>query len=90
MSVKSSDVVDRYYNTKELAQLLGTTVGTLQQWRHRGQGPQPTRLNGAIRYAATAVNTWIAQQNPDQQQPQPTTLEGSTPALAGTTSTLGH
>lgn len=82
--------LDRYYSTKELAERLGVKAETLAQWRHRGQGPQPTRLNGAIRYAAAAVNTWIAQQNPDQQQPQPTTLEGSTPALAGTTSTPGH
>ena len=55
--------VERYYSTKELAALLGTTPGTLQQWKRRDKAPQATKINGAVRFAASAVNEWIAQQN---------------------------
>lgn len=61
--VLTTEAVERYYSTKELAEQLGTTTGTIQQWRRGGKAPQATRINGSIRYAASAVNEWIAAQN---------------------------
>lgn len=62
-------VVERYYSTNELAAQLDIKPATLAQWRHRGKGPATTRINGAVRYSATAVNEWIAAQNEPAETP---------------------
>lgn len=63
MTTFVKDAVERYYSTKELAEQLGINENTLHVWRSRGKAPQATRINGSIRYAASAVNEWIAAQN---------------------------
>lgn len=59
----AQEAVERYYSTKELAEQLGINENTLHVWRSRGKAPQATRLNGVVRYSASAVNEWIAAQN---------------------------
>lgn len=68
-SHETPSAVERYYSTKELAGLLSTTPGTIQQWRRGGKAPEATRINGAVRYSATAVNEWIAAQNEPAETP---------------------
>ncbi|MCU1256766.1 MAG: hypothetical protein JWM83_3065 [Candidatus Angelobacter sp.] len=36
--------------TREAAEMLGTTVGTLKSWRSRGLGPKWVKLGTAVRY----------------------------------------
>lgn len=66
----TSNEVEQYYSTAELAEQLGVKPATLAQWRHRGKAPQATRLNGVVRYSASAVNEWIAAQNAAQNGAQ--------------------
>jgi hypothetical protein len=37
-------------STKEAAEMLGTTEGTLKSWRSRGMGPAWVKLGSAVRY----------------------------------------
>lgn len=36
--------------TKQAAEMLGTTEGTLKSWRSRGLGPKWVKLGAAVRY----------------------------------------
>jgi predicted DNA-binding transcriptional regulator AlpA len=37
-------------STKQAAEMLGTTKGTLKSWRSRGLGPTWVKLGAAVRY----------------------------------------
>ncbi len=56
----------RFLNEKEVAELLGLSVLTLQQWRLRGRGPRWHRLGGpqkgAVRYRLDEVLKWAEAQ----------------------------
>ena len=46
---------------KEAAAYLGTTVGTLNTWRHYGKDKIPfVRWGNRIRYRKEDLDTWIA------------------------------
>lgn len=48
---------------KEAAQYLGTTVGTLNTWRHYGKDTIPfVRWGNRIRYRKEDLDTWIQSQ----------------------------
>jgi predicted DNA-binding transcriptional regulator AlpA len=40
----------RLIPTKEAAEILGTTEGTLKSWRSRGTGPSWVKLGASVRY----------------------------------------
>ena len=45
---------------KEAAEYLGTTVGTLNTWRHYGKDKIPfVRWSNCIRYRKEDLDTWI-------------------------------
>lgn len=46
----TSPTSDRLLDTRAAARRLGLSPGTLQNWRHRGQGPAYVRLGTAVRY----------------------------------------
>lgn len=48
-----------YMTTKELAELLRTTPGAIRQMRHRGDGPQGTRIGRGVLYSRTDVEAWL-------------------------------
>ena len=48
--------------TKELAELIGVPVATLNNWRSIGRGPRSFRLGRAVKYLVTDVAAWIEQQ----------------------------
>jgi predicted DNA-binding transcriptional regulator AlpA len=43
-------IVTKLIGTKEAAEILGTTEGTLKSWRSRGLGPKWVKLGAAVRY----------------------------------------
>ena len=48
--------------TKELAELIGVPVATLNNWRSIGRGPRSFRLGRAVKYLVADVAAWIEQQ----------------------------
>lgn len=52
----------RFYSERDLAEVLGISVKTLQGWRFRGQGPAWRRLCGTIRYDVQAFDLWVQAQ----------------------------
>jgi predicted DNA-binding transcriptional regulator AlpA len=48
--------------TKELAELIGVPVATLNNWRSIGRGPRSFRLGRAVKYSLADVAAWIEQQ----------------------------
>jgi len=53
---------ERFLKEKEVGQLLGLSVKTLQLYRYEGRGPTYCRLGGkrAIRYRLGALLEWAA------------------------------
>lgn len=58
---------EQLLTTKELAPLLGYSVGTLENWRTAGVGGPPyckgKGRRGSVRYRPSLVNKWLAKQN---------------------------
>lgn len=68
MSHSAITEVDKHYTTAELAERLGVKENTLRVWSNRGTAPKATRINGAVRYAASDVNAWLEQQNKHKEE----------------------
>ena len=49
-------VVDPLWTIKDA--YLAVPVGTLYQWRHRGEGPPAIRLGRHLRYDPDSVHRW--------------------------------
>lgn len=47
-----------FFNTKQLADLLGVPRSTVEYWRGTGAGPRYSRLGRHVRYAAADVRDW--------------------------------
>ena len=54
-----SGPVLKYMLVDETAELLRHSKGTLDNWRHRGEGPPYARLGGRILYDRDAVIEWV-------------------------------
>ena len=52
-------MTDRLLTPREAAGLLGLKEQTLAVWRLRGNGPTYRKLNGACRYRASDLETFI-------------------------------
>ena len=53
-------MTQKLLSPKELADMIGVTVRTLQMWRMFGEGPDYKRLNGRlIRYHIDDVNAYL-------------------------------
>ncbi len=52
----------RFYSERDLADVLGVSVKTLQGWRFRGKGPAWRRLCGSVRYSVDEFDKWVAAQ----------------------------
>lgn len=60
---------NRWMTEDEAAAYLRRSVGTLQQWRHKGAGPRYYRdPHGGIRYAVADLDVWIRGEEPDGNQ----------------------
>ena len=49
----------KYLNEKQVAEITGLSVKTLQRWRLFGEGPEWKKFGTAVRYPADALETWI-------------------------------
>lgn len=48
-----------YLTERQLAEILGVGVSTLQQWRYAGRGPHYVKLGPRmVRYARADVDRW--------------------------------
>lgn len=50
---------ERLWTVKETSAFLNIPVGTLYQWHHRGEGPQPYKIGKHLRYDPRAVMRWL-------------------------------
>ncbi len=47
-----------YYDSGQLADLLGVPVSTVHFWRVNGRGPKFSRLGKHVRYASSDIAAW--------------------------------
>ena len=52
----------KHLNEVQVAELLNLSRRTLQGWRLKGEGPTFEKFGRSVRYAADAVEAWIAAQ----------------------------
>lgn len=78
----------------ELSQLIKVGIGTLEQWRHRGEGPRFVKLGRLVRYRVVDVQDWVKEgwspsSGDDDHQPTATSSQSrsSSDALSHTPST---
>lgn len=64
-----------FLNNDETAFVLGIEPGTLEVWRSRGKGPNPTRLTdserGPVRYTWESINEFKRVQTKPADEPRP-------------------
>ena len=49
----------KFLNEKQVAEIMGISVKTLQRWRLFGEGPEWRKFGSAVRYPADALKAWI-------------------------------
>lgn len=52
------EVKPSYMTTREAADFLGFTAGTLRVWRSQGKGPSYYKVGNAVRYKIDDVEAW--------------------------------
>ena len=50
---------ERLWTIHDTAEFLHVPVGTLYQWRHRGEGPPAFKAGNHLRYDPRAVMEWL-------------------------------
>ncbi|WP_344069329.1 helix-turn-helix domain-containing protein [Microbacterium sediminicola] len=53
--------IPRLLTQAEVADILGVSVRTVENWRERCVGPDYVRLVGSVRYTEQAIEAYIAQ-----------------------------
>ena len=46
----------------EVAEALGLTIRTLEDWRYKGEGPPFLKIGHRVRYDAADLERWLAAQ----------------------------
>ena len=52
---------DRYYRTTDKDLEIIATRGTMNQWRHRGEGPRYVRYGNRVLYRGSDLNDFLDQ-----------------------------
>lgn len=52
-------VRDSLLTTDQVAEMVGMRPGTIENWRYKVQGPPYVKINRAVRYRASDVQTWL-------------------------------
>lgn len=50
------------WTIQDVSAFLAVPVGTLYQWRHRGDGPPAIRLGKHLRFDPESVRRWVSEQ----------------------------
>ena len=56
----NAKVMVRFLSEREVSEMIGLSVKTLQRWRMFNQGPPFKKFGGAVRYSESDVSDWIA------------------------------
>ena len=48
-----------FLTTREVAQVLRKSPGTIENWRYTQSGPAYVKINGAIRYTPEAIRDYL-------------------------------
>ena len=68
---------EQLLTTIQVAEMLGLKPSHLERLRHQGKGPVCIKLGyRTVRYAPSAVQTWIEAQTQRPVTPQPMVVEG--------------
>jgi hypothetical protein len=62
-----SSLLEGYITEKQLAELLGRTIRTLQLWRKERTGPPVTKIGATTFYEIEGVRAWLR----SKSQPMP-------------------
>jgi predicted DNA-binding transcriptional regulator AlpA len=49
----------KFLTEKQVAEMLGLSIKTLQRWRLFGEGPEWRKFGTAVRYPADALLAWV-------------------------------
>jgi predicted DNA-binding transcriptional regulator AlpA len=63
---RSFEPIDRLLPTWEAAEMIGSTPGTLRNWRMKGKGPKAIRVGGRAKYRQSELEAWIEEQETGQ------------------------
>ncbi len=58
-AVRQLPIAPRLWSVSDVSEFLGIPVGTLYQWRHRGQGPRARKVGRHLRYDPADVQAWL-------------------------------
>lgn len=53
--------MEKHLTSREVAEQLGVTIGTLDNWRSQNRGPDYVKVEGAIRYPVSAIVAYLAE-----------------------------
>jgi excisionase family DNA binding protein len=51
---------ERLWSFKDVSEFLGVPIGTLYQWRVRGEGPPAYKIGRHVRFDPDRVRAWLA------------------------------
>ncbi len=57
--MKSNNCHDRLITPAAVAALLSMNTQTLAVWRHLGKGPVYIKVEGAVRYRLSDIESWL-------------------------------
>ena len=69
------ELIPEMVTTKELAELIGVPVATLNNWRSTGRGPRSFRLGRSVKYLVADVAAWIKHQQQVDKRFQPSAAD---------------
>jgi predicted DNA-binding transcriptional regulator AlpA len=52
---------DRLWTFQDVSAFLGVPIGTLYQWRTRGEGPPAFKIGGHVRFDPDRVRAWLVE-----------------------------
>jgi len=60
MSSTATEKLPRFLSQRQIAELLGASVRTIQSWRAAGKMPSPdVRVGGVLRWRRETVEAWL-------------------------------
>jgi predicted DNA-binding transcriptional regulator AlpA len=61
VAVAQMPTCDRLWTFQDVSAFLGVPIGTLYQWRTRGEGPPAFKVGGHVRFDPDRVRAWLVE-----------------------------